>query len=260
METQTESLSSNEDFLLTNLAEEAIDVVQQSLVPREDKLTTNLQDKSSFEENLLALLSINNLQEKFVEEQIEENLLEQEEEDSNLSELTIHPLFLQDTNEALSLLANILLSADEAINELQKSFEGPICPYEASLIEYLGPNYKIPSAYDITIPSDFTLVKAASSIDTYIEKIDENFSKQLDIMMEEAADTNFCGITSENLGNAFSELLSTSKGQEYVINKEKVAQHLQFAEMVRTLPDEYILDDPYQIAFKLMAQYTKIIQ
>ena len=64
---------------------------------------------------------------------------------------------------------------------------------------------------------------------------------QLQIMSAEAADTSFAGITSQNLGNAFAVLSTTANGQEYIIDRKKAAEHLEFIEIVNNVPTDYIL-------------------
>ena len=62
-------------------------------------------------------------------------------------------------------------------------------------------------------------------------------------------------ITSQNLGNAFSVL----SGNEYVIDKEKLRKHLEFGEIVRNIPQDYIDNHPYLTAFKLLSRYSDIM-
>jgi hypothetical protein len=77
-------------------------------------------------------------------------------------------------------------------------------------------------------------------------------------MVIEAADTSFPGITSENIGNAFAVLSSTSEGDRYVIDRHKAALHLEFAELIRNLSVEKIIGDPIVTAHKLVTRYIEI--
>ena len=259
MDTLSEFLSADNQLLPIDTSS-ALDLEQTT-----NKLALNQTNLISSEKNLLALLSANKTQEQSIElisdldEDLDEQLQETEEE-LTLSQIGVHPLITEDRTNALALLANVLLSADQIIEQLQKSLEGPVCPYQASLVEYLGTNYKIPSVYELAIPLDFSLVKAISTAEVFTNQMIKNSVEQLDVMCNEATDTSFYGITSQNLGNAFSVLSTTSTGQEYVLRKDKIAQHLEFAEIVRNLPDDYIEDNPYEVAIRLSARYTEIIK
>ena len=77
-------------------------------------------------------------------------------------------------------------------------------------------------------------------------------------MSTEAVDTSFAGITSENIGNVFAEPVTTKKGTTYVLNKKKFADHLEFAEIVRSIPMQQIIDNPKEIAYKLIHKFIQI--
>jgi hypothetical protein len=227
-----------------------------------EELLANLSDN--------AIVNLVNLQNPAEHLKLDKNFdfQEPDEEDSNdlleitdLSQLGIHPYIIEDAELALQTLNQILCSTDVAIKELEESLEGPICPYQRTLEEYLGKEFKIPSVYDIEVPKNFSLAYAVETIQKYNNEVDKKMMEQFDVMLQEASDTTYVGITSQNLGNAFSELKTNNNGQkEWVLNKQKLAKHLEFGEIVRNLPEEYIEQDPYNVALRLLARYVEISQ
>lgn len=264
METFNESLSSNEELSLVYTRTPETVLFDGQVINNND---LTIQDNTAelelslYNETLLRVLSANRLPNPLeLEEPEEEN---EEDEDFNpdlsLAEFGAHPLILEDRNKALMMLAE-LLSAAQFINEqIDASLNaGPICPYEQTLLEYLGPNFKPPSIYDIVVPLCYSATESIKIIDNFSQKVDTQMDTHLQIMANEATDTNFPGITSQNIGNAFSVLSTTANGPEYVIDKSKLAQHLEFAELIRNIPDSYIDNNPIRAALQIVTRYTEI--
>jgi len=170
-------------------------------------------------------------------------------------ELATHPFLTEDRELAFTLMNELILSAIEFNKQMLESLKGPICPYQRTLHEYLGPNHKYPTIYELPIHKTFSYPVVYEKISTFQNQVEENMFQQLDVMVKEAADTAFPGITSQNLGNAFSVL----SGNEYVIDKEKLRKHLEFGEIVRNIPQDYIDNHPYLTAFKLLSRYSDIM-
>ena len=172
-----------------------------------------------------------------------------------------NPLILADRNKALATIQS-LLSAAQVLKQtlFDAAFGGPICPYEKTLVEYLGPNFICPTIQELALPQNFSVQSAVSSISVIGEQYNKTMLTQLDVMSAEAADMSFPGITSQHLGNAFAVLSTTTNGEEFVVDREKTARHLEFAEIVRNIPIEYIIDNPIVVAQKLIARYTEINQ
>lgn len=172
-----------------------------------------------------------------------------------------NPLILADRNKALQTIQTLLSTVQTLKEKIHDTLlAGPICPYQQTLLEYLGPNYQCPAIQDIPYPKTFSTQVAITSIDVIANKYDDILLSQLSVMSAEAADTNFVGITSENLGHAFAVLSSTANGQEYVIDRVKTANHLEFAEIVRNIPVDYIIQNPLVVAHKLISRYIEINQ
>ncbi len=171
-----------------------------------------------------------------------------------IPELVTHPLLTQDREFAFSWMNELILSAIEFNKQMLESLQGPACPYQRTLHEYLGPNHRYPTITELTIPNTFSYPVVYEKISTFQNNVEQNMFQHLDIMVKEAADTGFPGITSQNLGNAFSVL----SGNEYVIDKEKLRKHLEFGEIVRNIPQDYIDKHPYLTSFKLLANYSEL--
>lgn len=251
MENFSETLSSdNEELLVIDNSPTVNQNSNHELAVGEDPN----KELALYIDNLYQALSAFNFEEE------EDSVELEEEQDLSLAEIGIHPLFLEERNAALTLLNHLLSTADGMLEELEGSMDGPICPYEGTLVEYLGPNYIIPTIHELTLPKDFSITKSISAIEEFSQKVDKKMIDQLDLMAIEAADTNFPGITSQNLGNAFSVLSCTAQGEEYVIDRQKLAQHLEFAEIIRNLPAETIEENPYLVAFKIVNRYAEITE
>lgn len=237
MEILTESLSSDEQPIVLY-----------------DK-QTNEQGISLYNETLTDVLSTN---ESVGKEDLTFGI---EIEETQYSELAPHPLILADREKAMQALEALLLDIQALKQELQAPlFNGPVCPYERTLLEYLGPDYIVPSINDLALPENFSAENSIRSLVKINKKYSDHMLTHLQVMSAEAADTSFPGITSQNLGNAFAVLSSTTNGQEYIIDKQKAAQHLEFAEMVRKMPTSFILENPLAVAQKLVARYVEIHQ
>lgn len=169
-------------------------------------------------------------------------------------ELVTHPFLTQDREFAFSLLNELILSAVELNKQMLETLKGPACPYQRTLHEYLGPNHKYPTIAELPLPTTFSFPQINETISTFQNHVEETMSDHIDIMVKEAADTGFPGITSQNLANAFSVL----SGNEYVIDKNKLCKHLEFGEIVRNIPQDYIDNHPYLTSFKILSRYSEI--
>lgn len=181
---------------------------------------------------------------------------------SVFDEFEVNPLVLADRNTALQTIQEILSTAQLLKLQIQQSpwLSGPACPYEKTLIEYLGPSYIVPTINDLAFPKEFSVEKSVKSIVNISKHFDDKLMSHVQIMSAEAADTSFAGITSENLGHAFAVTSATANGQELVVDREKTAKHLEFVELIRHIPTEYILQNPLIVAQKLVSRFIEIHQ
>lgn len=237
MEIFTESLSSNE----------------QSVVLYDRQ--TNEQGIVLYDNTLTEVLSLNGTSIK------EELTISSNTEDSVHPVLAPNPLIVADRERALQTIQSILSAAQEVKqNFLNNIFGGPVCPYERTLNKYLGSNFICPTIQELDYPANFSINQTMDVITAAGNKYNDVMLTHLNLMSAEAADTNFPGITSQNLGNAFAVLSTTVKGQEFIIDKQKTAKHLEFAEIVRNIPTDYIIQNPLLVAHKLLARYAEIQQ
>jgi hypothetical protein len=168
-------------------------------------------------------------------------------------------IFEEDRARALSTIEDLLRESHLIQQQIKDVIlTGPTCPYEKTLEEYLGPNFICPSIDDIEMPRRFQYIEAVKILDETSKKYEDMFIEHVRAMSAESMDMNVVGITSENLGHAFAELTETPEGPKYIVNKQKTAQHLAFAEIVRNIPTQYIIENPIIVAQKLVSYYTAI--
>jgi hypothetical protein len=173
--------------------------------------------------------------------------------------LSPNPLIAADKNKALETIQSLLSTVQVLKEKIQDSMlSGPVCPYQQTLLEYLGPDYKCPTIYDIPYPKTYSTQAAISAIEIIGNKYDNILLSHTQTMSAEAADTNFVGITSQNIGHAFAVLSATANGSEYVIDRIKTSNHLEFAEIIRNLSTDYIIQNPLIVAHKLISRYVEI--
>lgn len=176
-----------------------------------------------------------------------------------LPEIT-NPLIEQDRNKAIEKINGLLAKINKLKDDFQISQDSkPICPYEQTKLEYLGPNFIVPSISDLPEPVNFSVDTAVSSGLLINKQMHENMLTQLNLMSAEAMSENFSGNLSEVLGHAFTMLSSTSTGEQVrVVDRHKTALHLEFAEIVRNIPINQIIENPVIIAQKLINRYIEI--
>lgn len=174
---------------------------------------------------------------------------------------TPHPLILEDRNTAMQTIEEILSEIQTVRKQIEDTWlSGPICPYQKTVQQYLGVNYICPSIEELEFPRHLTMTQAVSATNTISNHYNDVLLNHIDVMAVEAADMSFPGITSENVGHAFAILSATAEGERYIIDHEKTAKHLEFAEIVRNIPTDYIINNPLVVAYKLLGRYIEINQ
>jgi hypothetical protein len=176
-------------------------------------------------------------------------------------EFITSPYILRDREEALLTINSLISSIHEIKQKFQQEWlSGPVCPYERTLIEYLGPNFVCPTITDLDFPKNLTIERAVSATISINHKYNDLLLTHVNFMSAEAANTSYPGITGYNLGHAFTVLSATSEGEHFVIDHQKMANHLEFAEIIRNMSNEDILENPFSIAYKLLGRYIEINQ
>lgn len=165
----------------------------------------------------------------------------------------------QDRRQALIAIEQLLNEAKSIQKQLTDTIvNAPLCPYEKTLQEYLGSNFICPTIHDLELPKNFQYLDAIKFLDETSKKYENKLIEHVAVMSAEAMNPNIEGIASDNLGHAFSILSATEQGSCYVIDKQKTAHHLAFAEIVRNIPLEYIIENPVIVAQKLVNYYIAI--
>ena len=158
-------------------------------------------------------------------------------------------------------ISQLVSSANSMTADLTTALTAvPVHPYEKLVYEYLGPNFICPTIQELTIPNNFCSQKCLIEIESIAKGVGALQTSQFARMSAEAMDTAFYGITSENLNNAFAVLSSTPEGERYVIDRAKLADHLRFVETVKSIPTDYVLKNPLEVAKKMLAEFTRIHQ
>ena len=235
-----------------------------------ETLTTSLSfDKQSVLFQVTSLSSRPLLQEfgetvslSSISEFLSGHLLPNEEniEETENGALKPHPFILSDRKKAEDIMDQLIQDAELLYQQLVGTSENDIvCPYEKTIAEYLGTDFIIPTVHDLTVPENFCPLEAIKTIVTIDRKYHDLTLTHLQTITAEAADTGFVGVTSQNLGNAFALLSTTPEGtQQYVLDKPRIGEHLSFAELIRTIPNEDIINNPVEIAHKLVSKFIQI--
>jgi hypothetical protein len=170
-----------------------------------------------------------------------------------------NPLVKQDRDKAIEKINNLLVKVNKLKAEYKISEEAhPICPYEQTKLEYLGPNYIVPSIHDLPEPVEFSAEVALNSNLLIQKQLHENMITQMQMMSAQTANPDFSGSPSEVFGHAFTKLSATATGEQLVVDRHKTALHLEFAELVRNIPSSYILENPLLVAQKIINRYIEI--
>jgi hypothetical protein len=175
----------------------------------------------------------------------------------HLPEIT-NPVIKQARDKALAKINSILATVSKFKEAELDNNDDIVCPYEQTKAKYLGRNYIPPTINQLSYPKEFSIEKALPSTAAINAHYYNVMLTHMHCMSTEAVDTSFPGITSENIGNAFAVPVTTNKGTTYVINEKKLADHLEFAEIVRNLPMQEIIDNPKEIAYKLIHRFIQI--
>lgn len=171
----------------------------------------------------------------------------------------VNPLVQADRDKALKKINEMLATINTLKEEFRiKQDQEPVCPYEKTKIQYLGPKFIVPTIQQLTIPSNFCEKIATNSTLVIGRYYSDLMITKLQQMSAEAADPSFEGIKTQALGNAFSVLSATAQGEMWVEDKKKAAAHIEFAEIVRNIPVKDILDDPTTVAKKLLTRFMEI--
>jgi len=198
------------------------------------------------EQELLNLIEYEKQQE--IKDQLEENL-----------PLEVHPALIESRNKGLELLKSLTEKAQILKEKLNKQIEElPPASYRELIEKYLGTNYTPPTIDQLAFPNykTFSIKNTQEQLKVFNESQSTLQLTKLKMLTAEAANTSFDGPTSIALGHAFGMLSSTKNGEEFVINHDQTTEYLKFAETVRHIPLNYILENPLVVAHKLIHAWS----
>lgn len=154
-------------------------------------------------------------------------------------------------------VATVLTALDQMKHQFDAMLSAtPLHPYEKLKAQYLDPNEKCEMLCDLQVPEDFCLDTINCCITAISENIYNNSNLQVQMLTAVESEEDYQKLDTEAMCNAFAEL----SGNTFVVNKQKMANHLKFLELTRNLTVEQIDADPVGVAKKVMAQYVKLYQ
>lgn len=167
---------------------------------------------------------------------------------------------LEQSKQMAQLSIQQILSAARSFNEtINNSLVSiPAHPYDRLVHHYLGPDFVCPTIYELNVPQNYCPKEAVKEIINVKNDLFDLQMTHLAAMSAEVMDTNFYGITSQNLNNAFAVLSTTCNGDQYIINDKKLSEHLTFVEILKSIPTDYIEQNPMEVAQKLIARFIEI--
>jgi hypothetical protein len=243
---------SSQHYLAT---QEAKSIEQNESPITENKSVEISKTKPSFE-NLMARIQEASLEPS--EDIIPRNLDSVEFEKALLQ---LPTLLKQDQAKAQRLIKDLVASAKALTHHTASSLSAvPIHPYEKLIYDYLGPNFIAPTIDQYLVPGNFSPVVSVRELEKISRKTSEIEMSQYACMSAEAMNLSFDGtFATENLNNAFAVPSVDSEGkQTFVIDKERLAEHLKFAEMVKNIPTDYIVKNPLMVAKIILSEFIRI--
>lgn len=170
-------------------------------------------------------------------------------------------LLQQDKAKAQKIIKQIVSSAKNTTHEVASSLSAvPLHPYEKLIYDYLGPKFVAPTIDQYIVPSNFNPSTAVRELEKIYRKTSELENTHYACISAEAMNMTFDGtFATENLNNAFAVPSTDSEGNPtFKIDKERLTEHLKFAEMVKNIPTEHIIKNPIAVAKILLSEFVRI--
>ena len=147
-------------------------------------------------------------------------------------------------NQALSGIRQARLTLNDSLTS------GPVHPYDKLKHQYLTQKgLSALSIDEIEAPLDFDVEKAAAEIENIQKRLnDESYDRLETISLSYHVMDDLMGVT-----NPFTTL----SGDTYVVDENRVSNHLMFLELVSNLSPIAIERNPQEIAQKVITQYIK---
>jgi hypothetical protein len=154
---------------------------------------------------------------------------------------------LQELSSAL--ISQLNVTAAELLSALEGLSSVPIHPYDRLKYDYFDTDHQFKTINDIETPESFCIHTCIATLTGAHEQQQQQFATHYDYLdkFEEHS----------NLGHAFATI--TEDGQ-FVVDKERTKNFIEFHEIVRTIPiDSITQENSLEIAHKLLNHYTKIV-
>jgi hypothetical protein len=201
---------------------------------------------------------------KIQQQSINQDILLQEAEQDiaaieNVQNFTT--LLQKDKEKAKLMIDSLVSSAKHVTSTITTAITSvPVHPYEKLIYEYLGPNHKPSSIEEYSIPNNFNPFSCIKDLRAIAEANQQLQLAQMAVLSAEAANPLFNGtFVTENLNNAFAEPINDLDGKkQFVVNEIKLKNHLEFMEMVKSIPKEYIFKNPLEVAKKMLSEFVRI--
>ena len=159
---------------------------------------------------------------------------------------------------AAALTVQALLSSVRATRQEREAALSavPSNPFDRLKLEYLGSDYKSITLQDLPQPLDFN-PNGVLQVSQTIEGIRETFNKTAHSHCEYLL-SNTNSITCSNLGHAFATLSSTADGDQFIIDKEKFANQIKFADFICNLDLSQVEENPVLAAQRIVRYFAEL--
>ena len=161
----------------------------------------------------------------------------------------------KDKQKAKKMIDELVARARAVKREfLDEYTRRPLHPYEQMIHQYLGKDFKPKTIEEMPVEQDIDPLKVIAHITELSRSLQEKSMLQVRMIVDQALDTTFPGITSEALGTAFAVL----SGNEFVIDHDMTARHLEFCENLRNVSVEYVIARPYDAAKRILSEFMRV--
>jgi len=164
---------------------------------------------------------------------------------------SIHQEHMQNATSTIQSLLSSLRQVNADIAAARE--EIPTDPYERLKWEHCHRDAEPFDFHSIEVPEDFCMQKAHKALLDISSKHTDNFSNHL----ETAMTSGFNISDHPHFGNAFAAVIEDGTFQ---IDKDKITKHFQFLDMVRSVPIEYIKNNPEEFNKRVVSKFIEIHQ
>lgn len=156
------------------------------------------------------------------------------------------------TGPMTSSLQGAIQALLSSTRQFRENFEAsmsaiPPHPYERLKWEYFQPNEQFLKIEDVPVPTNFCPFTSMNEISGISAKFNDIMNCQVSALSCQDV---------EHACNVFTTL----SDNVFVVDTEKTKAHLNFLEMVRSIPMELVDQNPREVAQKIVSQYIKFFK